>query len=187
MEINFFTSLVNQIHAQGGRCTAASPGFRVYTEPVRPQGELPMIRRLCCFALLWAMLPVAALAERAQDFGEYVVHFNALNTDLIAPSVASNYGLRRSPYQALLNMAVLRKVMGTTGEPVVAGITGTVSNLTGRTQQLSPREIREGNAIYYIETFRVNNEETLNFDLTIRPQGSEAPLQLRFSQQFFVE
>ena len=146
-----------------------------------------MIERLCCFALLWAMMPAAALAERAQDFGEYVVHFNALNTHLIAPSVASNYGLRRSPYQALLNITVLRKVTGTTGEPVIAGLTGTVSNLTGRTQQLSPREIREGDAIYYIETFRVNNEETLTFDLTVRPQGSDQPLQLRFSQQFFVQ
>jgi len=154
---------------------------------VKPQGELPMIKRLCCFALLWAMLPAAVLAERAQDFGEYVVHFNALNTNQIAPSVASNYGLRRSPYQALLNIAVLRKVMGTTGEPVIAGITGTVSNLTGRTQQLSPREIREGNAIYYIDSFRVSNEETLTFDVMVRPQGSDEPLQLRFSQQFFVQ
>jgi hypothetical protein len=146
-----------------------------------------MIKRLLAFATLWAVLSPAALAERSQDFGEYVVHFNALNTHFISPEVASNYGVRRSPHQALLNIAVLRKVMGTTGEPVVAAVTGSVSNLTGQSTAISAREIREGNAIYYVDTFRVNNEETLRFDLTVKPQGNDESFQVRFSQQFFIE
>jgi hypothetical protein len=146
-----------------------------------------MIKRLLAFAALWAALLPGALAERSQDFGEYVVHFNALNTNFIAPEVAGNYGVRRSPQQALLNIAVLRKVLDTTGEPVVAAVSGSVSNLTGQTTPISAREIREGNAIYYIDTFRVNNEETLRFDLVVKPQGSDESFQVRFSQQFFVE
>ena len=41
------------------------------------------------FALLLAGFFAAPLAaQQSQDFGEYVVHYNALNTNLIPPQVA---------------------------------------------------------------------------------------------------
>ena len=62
------------------------------------------------------------LAQQSQDFGNYVVHYNALNTNLIPPQMAQAYGIRRSPNRALLNVTVLRKVMDTPGTPVRAQI-----------------------------------------------------------------
>ena len=43
-------------------------------------------------------------AQQAQDFGDYVVHYNALNTNLIPPQVAQSYGIQRSPNRALINI-----------------------------------------------------------------------------------
>ena len=37
-----------------------------------------------------------ALAQQSQDFGNYVVHYNALNTNLIPPQVAQGYAIKRS-------------------------------------------------------------------------------------------
>lgn len=143
-------------------------------------------------ALLYALsllllVPSTASAERSQDFGDYVVHFNAFGTTLLSPEVTSAYKIPRSPYQGLLNVAVLKKVMQTTGEPVVADVSGTITNLTGQTQDVSPREIRESNAIYYIQSFRISNEETLDFDLQVRPQGASEPFSVHFTQQFFID
>lgn len=137
--------------------------------------------------LLLLFAPVSAYAERSQDFGVYVVHFNAINTSMLAPAVAGNYGIRRSPSRALINVAVLKKVMGTTGQPVVASVTGTTSNLTGQQTKLTMREIREGSAVYYIDTFRVNNGETLSFKLNVKPAEEDQSLSVVFSQQFFTE
>ena len=138
----------------------------------------------CVLALL-AIAP--AHAERSQDFGDYVVHFNAVSTNFLAPEVAGNYGIRRSPSQALINVAVLKKVMGTTGQPVEASVSGTASNLTGQQTALTMRQIREGRAIYYIDTFRVSNGETLNFELDITPAEEAQSLRVVFRQQFFTQ
>ena len=146
-----------------------------------------MRQLLIATAVLILALPVTASAERSQDFGDFVVHFNAISTRFLPPSVASNYGIRRSPREGLLNIAVLKKVMGSGVEPVVARVEGTATNLTAQQSTLSMREIREGTAIYYIDTFRVNNEETLNFDLQVTPQDSEETFEVRFRQQFFVD
>ena len=144
--------------------------------------------RALLFALsLPLLMPGTAGAERSQDFGDFVVHFNAFSTTLLSPDVTSAYDIQRSPYQGLLNVAVQKKVMQTTGEPVVADVSGTITNLMGQTQAVKPREIRESTAIYYIQSFRITNEETLDFDLQVRPQGAAEPLSVRFKQQFFVD
>ena len=48
----------------------------------------------------------AAFAERSDSFGDYQIHYNALRTDIIDPSVARAYGIIRSKNRALVNVAV---------------------------------------------------------------------------------
>ncbi|HEY9199612.1 MAG TPA: DUF4426 domain-containing protein [Gammaproteobacteria bacterium] len=124
-------------------------------------------------------------AENSQDFGDYVVHFNALTTDLLSPKVASEYNIKRSGNHGMLNVVVLRKVLGATGQPVTATVSGTASNLTGQQRTLELREIREPNAIYYIADFGVDHEDTLTFKLNVRPEGEKDTFQVQFRQQFF--
>lgn len=73
-----------------------------------------------------------ARAQQSQDFGEYVVHYNALNTNMIPPQVAQSYNIKRSPNRALLNVTVLKKMMDTPGTPVKAGVSANGTNLTLR-------------------------------------------------------
>ncbi|HHJ14705.1 MAG TPA: DUF4426 domain-containing protein [Gammaproteobacteria bacterium] len=135
--------------------------------------------------LLWISGP--AQAENSQDFGNYVVHFNALNTNHLPPSVTREYGLKRSKNRGMLNIAVLRKAMGTPGEPVEAEVHATAANLTGQKRAIELREVREGTAIYYIGDFPIANEETLRFSIKVKPKGVEESFDVKFSHQFFTQ
>lgn len=137
-------------------------------------------------SLLCVLVPASALAENSQDFGEHAVHFNALVTSTLPPSITKQYGIKRSQNRAMLNVTVLKKVLGMTGEPVPAKISASAVNLTGQRKTLSLREIREGNAIYYIAEFPVANEETLDFDIEVQPEGRNTSLDVRFRRQFFT-
>ena len=126
-------------------------------------------------------------AENSQDFGDYVVHFNALNTSYLPPAITREYGLKRSKNRGMINVAVLRKVMGTTGKPVPAEITASATNLTGQKRTIKLREVREGNAIYYIGDFPIAHEETLRFTLHVKPGDNSEAHEVKFSHQFFTE
>ena len=42
-------------------------------------------------------------------------------------------------------------------------------------------------AIYYIGVTPVANRETLNFDITVKPDGVDSPSDIRFQRQFFTD
>ncbi|RMG29793.1 MAG: DUF4426 domain-containing protein [Gammaproteobacteria bacterium] len=136
-------------------------------------------------AALVSSLPVRA--ENMQDFGVYVVHYNALTTDMLPPKVARENHIQRSRSRGMLNVVVLKKVLGATGQPVKARVEGKAYDLTGVAIPLKFREIREGNAIYYIAEFKVHNEQRLRFDLLVHPQGEQESLRVVFRKQFFTE
>lgn len=125
-------------------------------------------------------------AENSQDFGDYVVHFNALSTDLLPASVTKQYGIKRSKNRGMINIAVLKKTMGTAGEPSAAKLTVSATNLTGQSRDIEVREVREGTAIYYIGEFPVTHEEILRFAADVVPEGSDETFEVRFKQQFFT-
>lgn len=140
-------------------------------------------------ALLFALLPIGAgtaLAENSKDFGEYVVHYNALGTDFLSPDVAKHYGVTRSKNRGMLNVTVLKKSMGLAGQPVKASVSARATNLNGQTKSLQIREIDEQSAIYYIAEFPVVNQETLDFTVEVTPAG-DTPKVVTFRQQFFTE
>jgi len=139
--------------------------------------------------LLGSLLCLSALsghAENSRDFGQYVVHFNALDTDQLPARVAREYRITRSKNRGMINITVLRKVLGSPGQPVHAFVEVTGTNLAGQYRRIPVREVREGNAIYYIGEFGVTHEETVRFDVQARPQGSPDTLKLEFSQDFYT-
>lgn len=153
------------------------------------QGGAP-VKAIVTVLLLLTGLPLAGTlaAQQSQDFGTYVVHYNALNTNLVPPEVAKAYGITRSPNRALLNVTVLQKVMDTPGTPVDASVTAAATNLTGQRREIVLREIREGaGAIYYIGEFPVHNLETYRFEIRVGVEGEPEPLAVRFTQQFYTE
>jgi hypothetical protein len=148
-----------------------------------------MKKMLLAFALVTTgLFSLPVTAQQSQDFGEYVVHYNALNTNMLPPQVAQGYGIRRSANRALLNITVLKKVMNNPGTPVDAKVTATGTNLTGQLREIEIREVRDAEgAIYYIGEFPVHNLETYQFHIEITIDGEAAPLVVRFRQQFFTE
>ena len=146
--------------------------------------------RKSAFLTLAALILLAgnAVAQQSQDFGEYVVHYNALNTNQITPQVAQSYGIRRSSSRVLLNVTVLSKVMNNPGTPVRATVTASGRNLTGQVREVEIREIADTEgAVYYIGEMSVRNLETFDFTINIKPEGSDQQLDVKFRQQFYTE
>ncbi len=144
--------------------------------------RIPSLLAIILFACsTWAQ------AERSQDFGDYVVHYNAIQTALLSPEVASHYNIQRSRNRALLNIVVQRKELGAPVEPVTARVEAEAYNMVRQLREIEVREVKEPNAIYYIGEFFVRDQDTLSFTLDIRPQGSNRELEVKFRQQFFVD
>ena len=138
--------------------------------------------------LLAALTSLPAIAQQAQEFGDYIVHYNALSSSLITPEVAKAYGIRRSDSRALINVSVLKNVENQLAIAVKAQVTASGRNLTGQTRNVDMREIDDGDgAIYYIGELSVRNMETFDFTVVVLPEGQSKPFNVKFRQQFYTE
>ncbi len=146
------------------------------------------LRRLCNSFIFLTLLGfgISASAENSQQFGDYVIHYNAFRSDTLSPEIAKQYNLTRRNNRVIINIAVLKKVMDTTGKPVAVTITGHASNLTGQLKELTFREIKEGTAIYYLADTQISDGEYLKFELKITPEGETEPARLQFQKRFFT-
>ena len=131
-------------------------------------------------ALALCLFAGGAAAQNSLTRGDIEVHYNAVPTTVLAPEVARQYAITRSANRALLNIAVLRA-----GRAVAAKVSGAATNLSGQRQELALREVREGEAIYYLAEPRVADRETLDFDLSVLPEGSPEAIPVKFRQEFF--
>jgi len=125
-------------------------------------------------------------AENSKEFGDYIIHYNAFRSDILEPEIAKAYNLTRRNNRIIINIAVQKKVMNTTGKPVAARISGHASNLTGQLKSLEFREIREDTAIYYLAESKISDGEFLKFDLKITPEGEQQAARLKFDKRFFT-
>jgi len=140
-----------------------------------------MIRWL---ALISIMFVPAAQAEQAEKFGNLEVHYNAmLSTDLL-PDVAKAYKIDRSPTRGIVTISVLRKNAMGVAQPIPAKLTAYMVNLSNQLGNIDMREIKEGNAIYYLGEFRVSPPNTLKFTVTVEVAG-DPKREVVFSQKFF--
>ena len=147
-----------------------------------------MKRLMQTLILLAALTSLPAIAQQAMEFGDYTIHYNALNSSLITPGVAKAYGIRRSASRALINISVLKKDGMQATIAVKATVAATGRNLTGQTRKIDMREISDGDgAIYYIGELSVRNMETFDFTVLVTPEGNVKPYTVKFRQQFFTE
>lgn len=135
-------------------------------------------------AMAAVVFSVAAVAEQSKTFGDYVVHYNAFNSSSLSPEIAKRYGLIRGANQGVVNIVVLNKGDGR-DKAAVAKVEGSVRNLLSQRANLSFKEVRDGEAIYYLAGYRFDDQDTLVFDLQLTPEGAN-PLQLEFNQLMHV-
>jgi len=147
-----------------------------------------MKRPLKLLILLAALTSLPAIAQQAQEFGDYIVHYNALSSSLITPEVAKAYDIRRSDSRALINISVLKNTEKQLATAVKAKVTTSGRNLTGQTRDVEMREINDGDgAIYYIGELPVRNMETFDFTVVVLVEGQSKPFNVKFRQQFYTE
>lgn len=130
---------------------------------------------------------LASPTTTSQEFGDYVVHFNAFRTDQLSSEIAKIYGIVRSKERAMLNVSIMKKEEGKRAAAVPGVVTATATNLTGQFKTASVREIREGMAIYYIAELSVANAEILTFKIEVIPENESEPFSIRFQKQFFAD
>ncbi|MEZ5570552.1 MAG: DUF4426 domain-containing protein [Halioglobus sp.] len=138
------------------------------------------------FALFWLMLgPGLTLAQQTETFGSFDLHYSVVNTTFLDPEIAAAYGITRGEKRAILNLSVR--------ENLAEGNVARSMNLQGRTwdlmqnQDLTFREIREGEAIYYIAEFPFINEEWRFFDIDFQPEGAQQSYTFKFKHQLYVD
>ena len=115
------------------------------------------------FAVLILGMVAPLAAQQAEDFGDFEVHYSTLNTNMLSPEVARAYGIQRSGNRAMLNITVLDKNDTGLNTAMTARVSAEATNLTGQRRVIELEEIRDQDAIYYIGTFRIHNEENTEF------------------------
>jgi hypothetical protein len=141
------------------------------------------MRRLALFLIsLCLALPVlaadAAKPERKEVFGDVTVHYSAFTSSMLQPDIAAATGLTRSKNQGVLNIAVLKAE-----KPSTAVVSGTVKDLTGRSNPLSFKQITDQGAVYYIAQFKIDQAETVTFDINV--EIDDVSHKLSFNQEVF--
>ena len=124
-----------------------------------------------------------ASAENAKEYSEHIVYYNAFPTDSLPVQMTKQYGLKRSKNYAMINISVMEKGAGIpTG--VKSKVTGKIKNLMGQMRDLEFREIKEGQAIYYIAQVGVQRQTVVHFSIDIIPEGSSENYDIDFSEKF---
>ena len=126
-------------------------------------------------------------AETSQTFGDYTIHYNAFNSDVLQPSMAEAYGIVRSKNRGMLTVTIIKKGSELKGTPVRAKVTASASNLTGQFRKFKIREIDEKISIYYMSVFHVAHEEMLDFVLNVLPEGETQAYTVKFRQKFYTQ
>lgn len=131
------------------------------------------------------IMPTISFADSDKDFGDYIVHYNAISTNQLLPPVAKQYGIERSATRGLLNISVESKAG--TAHTVSAEITATVGDLTGHDKPIGIRETTENGDIDYLGEFPIDASGTFVFNVRIAAPGQHQPFIVKFLQDFVVE
>ncbi len=136
---------------------------------------------------LFLGLPFYVQAEKSMNFGDYIVHYNAFNSDQLTPDISKAYGLTRRNNRMVLNITVQKVAKDGKTIPVKAKVSGFASNLNSQVKNLDFKEIYDGDAIYYLAQSQVSNRETLKFEIKATPEGASITANIKFKQQFFTD
>jgi hypothetical protein len=140
-----------------------------------------MSSRIAGWVLCVLLCPAAALAEQKQQLGPYEVHYVVVPSTFFSPAIAERYDIVRGRDRGLMNISILEN-----GRPVRGELDGVAVNLLEQRTVLEFREVREGDAVYYLAPVRYTDRETLRFRITIRSADGVDRV-LAFQQQMFWE
>lgn len=127
--------------------------------------------------------PAQAAPEPAEfQQGDLHIRASAIPTMQLADSVARGYGITRGDDRILLLVAV-RRGAEAHEVSVPARVEGWVTDLRGRRQVLSMRELRTGELVDHVADIQTSLPDTLQFQIMVTPRG-EASRRLDFVREF---
>lgn len=143
-------------------------------------------RAILAVSLVTWAISGAVWAEQFERFGPYVAHYNTFNTTMLSADVARAYDITRSGNLALINIALLRVEDEGMDQPMHATVTVDAANLAGQRKNVEMVEVEDRGAIYYIGTFRIRDEERINFNISIQPTDDPRRIhRFSFNQMFY--
>lgn len=137
---------------------------------------------LTVFIALFSLIMGAAKAEQYETLGNWNVHYIVINTSFLTPEIARAYGLQRSQFQGLVNISVLDK---DSHKAQSVSVMGDATNLLGTKKTLTFKEVKDGDAIYYLAVLPFRDQEQYRFNLYIS-HGNEQQT-LKFKHKFYSE
>ncbi|MDY6955850.1 MAG: DUF4426 domain-containing protein [Pseudomonadota bacterium] len=139
------------------------------------------VATLCLLALL-----ASTVQANSFEYENYIFHYNALRTDELPAESTQKAGIQRSRNRGMINLALRQKQADGSTTAITAAISASAVNLNNQYRELSLREMRDGDAIYYIGDFPINNQETLRFQINVLPDGASKPFKVQFEKEFFT-
>jgi hypothetical protein len=107
---------------------------------------------------------------------------------MLSADVARAYDITRSGNLALINIALLRVEDEGMDQPMHATVNVDAANLAGQRKNVEMVEVEDRGAIYYIGTFRIRDEERINFNISIQPTDDPRRIhRFSFNQMFYVD
>ncbi|MGS2719618.1 DUF4426 domain-containing protein [Paraglaciecola aestuariivivens] len=128
------------------------------------------------------LLTNPAQAEQKQVLANWDVHYIALNSTFLTPSVAKQYGIVRSKFNGLINISVLDR-QDKSAQSVV--LTGEAKNLLGVVKKLSFKQVQEGQSIYYLATLPFSDREQYRIQVDI--SDGAVTKTLKFQHKFYAD
>ncbi|WP_027965836.1 DUF4426 domain-containing protein [Halomonas halocynthiae] len=133
------------------------------------------------------LISTPSMAEQYQQFGDYQVHYNAVNTSFLTPEVAAASGITRSRATGFLNVSVLKVQPDGSLKAVNVPVDGSIKALSGQDIPLPFRTLRDGDSIYRLATFGIQDGEAMRFTLNVGLERDEPPVSVNFMQRLYVD
>ena len=70
-------------------------------------------------------------------------------------------------------------------ESLTGKVSGDMKNLIGQKKELQFKEIKERDAVYYISTFRFDEEDVYKITVQVSPEGESRTFDVKFDQRFY--
>lgn len=131
---------------------------------------------MACFL---TVLPLTAMAQQAEQFDDYEIHYNAIHTGLLNDEIAQRYGIVRSRTQGLLMITILRD-----GQPLHGRVRTFATDEDEEVMEVRMREVKNDDWVSYIGTLAIEAGQPVNFTVEVRPDTGDGPFHMGWRQTF---
>lgn len=137
--------------------------------------------------LFLLLLALTTTAEQKVTLGNFELHYNTFPSTFLSKEIANTYQITRSKNRGIISLSVLNKNQRPP-KAIEANINIMAKNLLNQNKDVKLIKIIEENqAIYYLGTFALNNQEDVNFNINATPKGSDQVINVKFSREFYTD